>query len=183
MTSTFEQHNTFTQARSRVFYMDASIFGVPFAALHVYRGPSATMWVRVLGVKDVVDAGGPEMDRSETVPLFNDLLLWAPGAVLDAGITWEPLDEARVRATFANAGHAVSAVLTFEDGDLVGFVSEDRLQRADERSFRSLPWSTPIRSHGVFDGVRLPTEASAVWLDPGGDLEYARFTVKAITTF
>ena len=42
------------------------------------------MRAKALSVATVVDASGPEMDRGETVTVFNDLVVLAPGAIVDA---------------------------------------------------------------------------------------------------
>ena len=49
--------------------------------LHLYDHTTATMRGKLLSVATVVDAADPEMDRSETVTVFNDLVvLSAEGA-------------------------------------------------------------------------------------------------------
>ena len=50
------------------------------------------MRVKVLSLVTVVDASGPEMDRGETVTVFNDLVVLAPGAILDAPVPWTAMD-------------------------------------------------------------------------------------------
>ena len=52
---------------------------VLFQVFHRFVGPSATMRVKVASVVTMVDAKGPEMDEAETVTLFNDLCVFAPG--------------------------------------------------------------------------------------------------------
>ncbi len=175
-----EQINTYAPP-SRLFFMEASLLGVPFDALHLYVGPSATMQVRVASLVDVVDARGPEMNRSETVTLLNDLCILAPGALPFAQVTWEAAAPRSVRATFSHAGNTVSALLTFDAaGDLVGFLSEDRAQSADGKTFRVLPWSTPLRDHRSFGRVRLAGHGDAIWLAPEGDLVYGEFDLDAV---
>ena len=67
MTFTGEQVNTYGAAPSRLFFMDATLFGLPVDVLHVFVGPSATMRVRVCSLIPMVNAAGPVMDRAETV--------------------------------------------------------------------------------------------------------------------
>ncbi len=166
---------------ARLFYMEASRGAVPFQALHVYAGASATMRVRVASVFDVVDARGPEMDRSETVTLFNDMCLLAPASLLGADVAWRRIDDRRVLGTFTNANHTISAGLHFDAlGRLVNFVSHDRDQSADGKTFRNLPWSTPVRAYRRFGGLLLPAVADAVWTEPTGDFAYARFELEDI---
>ncbi|MDB4939339.1 MAG: hypothetical protein JWP87_6311 [Labilithrix sp.] len=180
MPITAEQHDFFDEP-SRVFLMKARLHGVPFEGLHVYVGPSATMRVRVAGIIEVVDARGPEMNRSETVTLFNDMCLLAPATLVDADVKWQPVDARTVRATFTNAGNTISALLLFdESGDLANFTSNDRDQSADGKTYRTLPWSTPVREYEDYGGVRLPSRAEAVWTEPEGDYVYARFELMEV---
>jgi hypothetical protein len=162
---TGEQINTFGPSPSRVFFMDATMKGLPTDVLHAYVGPTATMQVRLASLKTVVDARGPEMDQAETVTLLNDLCVLAPAALVDAPIEWTPIDDHHVSATFTNAGHTVSAVLTFnDDHELIDFVSDDRLVASpDGRTFTPQRWSTPITDYRSFDGRRTGAFGRARW--------------------
>jgi hypothetical protein len=148
---------------------------------HRYVGTEATMRVRVAGLLQVVDASGPLMTQSETVTLLNDICFLAPAALVDAPITWQPVDSRHVKATYSNAGHAVSAVLTFEEaGDLVGFVSEDRCQSADGKSYRRFPWSTPLSDYRDFGPARLAAHGEARRREPAGEWVYGDFALERI---
>ena len=161
--------------------MKASRFGIPFESYHRFAGPRASMQVRVALLFPVVDARGPEMDQSETVTFFNDLCLLAPAALLEVDVRWEEGAGRTLRGDFRHQGHRVSAELRFDgQGDLVDFRSEDRFQSADGRTYRRLPWSTPIRAHGNFDGFRLMAEGDAIWQEPTGPFPYARFRVEEV---
>jgi hypothetical protein len=180
MNTRVEQHEFFDDP-ARLFIMQASLHGIPFEALHLYRGSSATMQVKVASLVEVVDARGPKMDQSETVTLFNDMCLLAPGSLVDANVQWQERDERTVGATFTNAGHTIRAELSFgEEGDLVDFVSNDRYQSADGVTYRSFPWSTPVHEYRDFGGARLPARGEAIWKQPDGDLVYARFRLESI---
>jgi hypothetical protein len=179
MSARATQHNFFDPPRARVFLMEASRYGVPFVALHRYAGATATMQVRAASLFDIVNARGPEMNRSETVTMFNDMCVVAPASLVDANVTWQEIDGHSVRGTFTNAGHTVAAVLSFDaHGDLVNFVSEDRYRSADGRTYERLPWSTPLRDYGDFDGRRVASRGEAVWKQPGGDDVYGRFELE-----
>jgi hypothetical protein len=105
------------------------------------------------------------MDQAETVTLLNDLCVLAPAALVDAPIDWTPIDDHHARATFTNAGHTVTAVLTFNDEhELVDFVSDDRLVASpDGRTFAPQRWSTPITDYRSFDGRRIGAFGRARW--------------------
>lgn len=168
---------SFVAPAERLFLVDATMFGLPTTAYHRYIGPNATFEVNVASVVKVVDARGPEMDRSETVTLFNDMVLLAPATLIDPAIDWEELDPLTLRATFTNAGHTIAAVLSFaENGALTNFVSDDRSRTLDGKTYEHVRWSTPVSSWRSVSGHRLP-EAEAHWQLPGGEFAYGRFAV------
>lgn len=172
---------SFRAPAKRLFHIEASLYGVPFDGLHAYEGGNARMAIRVASVFPIVDAGGEKMTQSETVTMFNDMCLMAPSMLLDPAVEWEPIDDLHAHARFTNAGHTISARLTFrEDGALVDFVSNDRHQSEDGKTYRSFPWSTPIGSYDVRHGFRLPSQARAVWKEPGEDFVYADFQIHDI---
>jgi hypothetical protein len=170
-----EQHNFFTPP-ARLYLIRGARYGLPFEGLHIYSGANARMQIRLASIFDVADARGAKMDQSETVTLFNDMCLLAPATLIDPNIRWEVLDARSVRGTFTHAGHTISATLSFDEaGDLVSFTSGDRYLSADGETYLSFPWSTPVRGHRDYHGVRLAEHGDAVWKQPSGDYVYARF--------
>jgi hypothetical protein len=176
-----EQYNLFDEP-SRLFLMRASMFGLPVVALHEYIGPSATFRVKVASLVPVADARGPDLDESETVTLFNDMCVFAPGALVAPSIQWQPLDAHRVRGTFTNAGHTIHAVLSFNDrGELTDFVSEDRSQASpDGKSFTRMPWSTPVTDYQTLGPYRLFAFGEVRWHAPSGEFAYMRLYLDGI---
>lgn len=181
MTLTGEQYNFYDQP-SRLFLMDASMFGIPFQAFHRFVGPSATMRVRVASVVTMVDAKGPEMNEAETVTLFNDLCVLAPGALFDRRIQWQEIDPHTVSASFTNLSHTIRAVLSFNDrGELTNFVADGRgAMSADGKSVTKMRWSTPLRNYREFGSHRLMARGEGIWHAPAGDYSYLRFDLDAI---
>jgi hypothetical protein len=168
---------------ARLFLIDVSRAGIPFQALHAFVGTDATMRVRVAQLVEVVNARGPEMNRSETVTFFNDLCILAPGALLDVPVRWEALDARSVRATYTQGSETISAVLTFDaQGDLAGFASEDRYMSADGKTHVKHPWSTPVRNFADFAGGRLARNGEAAWTLPDRDFTYGEFTLESLVT-
>jgi len=175
------EQRTTLQPPSRRFFMTAARGGLPFHALHALTPDGATMRVRVAGLVDVVDARGPELDRSEAVTFFNDLCLLAPATLVDAPVRWEALDARTVRGAFTLGRHEVAAVLTFDEaGDLAGFVSEDRLMSGDGGRFERHPWSTPVRAYADTEAGRVARLAEAAWRLPAGEYTYASFVVERV---
>ncbi len=185
MKFTSEQLNVFAPA-ARYFFMEASLHGVPFAALHRYEAGVATMDVRVASVIPMLHGEGREMNQGETVTLFNDLCILAPAALVDAtaggALHWSEVAPRVVDARFENAGQIITARLTFDDHfQLVGFVSEDRFQSEDGVHFQRYPWSTPLRDYRDFGGVRLASHGDATWIEPGGTFVYGRFDLEEVS--
>ena len=181
MSFTGEQVDTFGAVPQRVFHLDATMRGLPVSVLHVYDERGATMRAELLDVVPVVDADGPEMDRSETVTLFNDLVVWAPAALVDAPVDWTVLDEHTVRGTYAVHGQRVTADLVLDDhGDLVDFVSHDRSRAsADGSSFTAQTWTTPVSGYAEVHGRRIATHGTARWdaPEPEGLFTYVELDV------
>lgn len=152
MPFTAEQHNAVGEP-ARLFYMDASMFLIPFQVFHRYIGAAATMRVKAGRLVLVVDVSGPEMTRAETVTVFNDMCIMAPATLIDPAITWGEVDASTVRATFTNGGYTIGAEVVFnEAGELVNFWSDDRRRSsANGSTLEPVRWSTPWRRIGTSD--------------------------------
>jgi hypothetical protein len=181
MSFTGKQYNGYDPP-SRLFLMDASMFGVPFQAFHRFVGTSATMRVKIASLVPVVDAKGPAMDKSETVTLFTDSCVFAPGALLDRNIQWHVVDDRTVNAAFTNGNYTIHATLSFNAaGELVDFVSDDRsAASADGKSFTPTRWSTPLGEYRAFGPRRLMGRGEAVWHSGAGRYAYLRFELDSV---
>jgi hypothetical protein len=182
MTFIGEQVNTYGREPSRLFFMDATMFGLPVDVLHVFVGPAATMRVKACSLIPMVNAAGPDMDRAETVTMFNDLCVLAPAALVDANVVWQPVDDHHVRGVFTNHAHTVTAELTFnDDHELINFVSDDRFSASpDGKAFVAQRWSTPITDYRSFDSRRLAVNGEGRWQTPDGEYVYIEFSVDEI---
>ncbi|XAS75686.1 DUF6544 family protein [Dermatophilaceae bacterium Sec6.4] len=185
MPFTGQQVNTYGPRPQRIFLMDATKSGLPVTVLHVFAHTTATMRVKLLSVFTMVNASGPEMNRGETVTVFNDLVVMAPGAIADAPAKWSAIDALHVRGEFTDGNQTVSAVLTFDaHHDLVDFVSDDRsAASADGKTFTPQRWSTPLAGHRDTGGRRVLTTGAGVWHAAGtdGTFTYLEYHLDAIT--
>ncbi|MFO0746558.1 MAG: DUF6544 family protein [Myxococcota bacterium] len=181
MPFTVEQTSSLSRP-TRLFFMRASMLGVPFEAWHQFQDGKARMRVKVASLVSVVDVDGPTLTAAEVVTLFNDLCLLAPGGLIDPSIGWQALDPHTARATWTHAGHTIHADLAFNDRDeLVGFVSDDRYAlEPDGKSFTQARWSTPLGAYRSFDGHQLAGHGEARWHMPEGTYTYGRFEIRDV---
>jgi hypothetical protein len=179
-----EQVNTFGTDPGQLFFIHATLLGVPVDVLHTFVGPSATMRVKAASLLRMVNASGPAMDQGETVTVFNDICVLAPSVLLDAPVAWQTIDSHHVRGAFTRGAHTVTAVLVFNDAhELVDFISDDRSRAsADGRHFVAQRWSTPLGGYRSFDGSRIATAGVGRWHapDPEGEFTYVEFNVDDI---
>lgn len=175
-----EQYNVLKPA-ARMFYLTSSMFGIPAQGYHRYVGASASMLVKAAALVPVASGSGPEMTQSETVTLFNDMCLMAPVTLVDPSITWQPIDDRRVRARFTNAGHTIEAELMFnEAGELTNFVSGDRYALGPDGTMRLQWWSTPVSGYRQFGPFRLFSQGEGRWHAPDGEYAYIELTLDEV---
>jgi len=178
MRFTAQQVNTYGPRPQRLFLMEATMFGLPVTILHLFDDTTATMHGKLLSLITVVHGSGPEMDRAETVTLFNDLVILAPAAIVDAPVEWIAVDDQHVRGVFTHRDQTVTAELSFDDaGDLVNFASDDRLRSANGKSFSQQRWSTPLGAYRNFGRGRVAASGEARWEAPApeGEFTYLEF--------
>lgn len=168
---------------SRLFYMEASMKGVPAVGYHRYVGSDASMRVKIAAAVPVVDLHGPALTKAENVTLLAEACAFAPSALLDAAVVWEPVDDRAVRARFTNAGFTIQADLLFDEaGELVDIRSDDKPQVADDgTSFTAVRWSSPLREYRSFGPRRAPTKADLVYDAKAGKYAYGELEVLDVT--
>jgi hypothetical protein len=171
---------TFFDQPTRLFLMDARMFGLPVRALHVYRQAQATFTVRVASTVNMVNLRGQEISATETVTVLNDMCLMAPGSLVDPRLAWDSADDRSATVTFTNGLHVVTAILEFNDSDeLVDFWSDDRPD-SSTGTFVPMRWSTPVSEYRDLDGRHVLHRGGAVYHRPDGPFTYGEFTMRSI---
>lgn len=175
-----QQYNFFKDP-ARLFYIESSMYGIPFDGYHHYIGENAVMQIRLANLITVADARGDKMNQGETVTLFNDMCLLAPSTLIDRRIQWQEIGENRVEATFSHHQQTIRATLIFNDeGAMIDFISNDRFLSSDGKTYESYPWSTPVARYKDSGGRKIPAYGEAVWYMPDGPFPYARFKIRSI---
>jgi hypothetical protein len=176
------EQQSFVDQPTRLFLMRARMKGLPVESFHRFVDGHATMRVKIAGLVTIVDAQGEDMDRAETVTLFNDMCLLAPATLIDPGIQWEAIDARSTRARFTSGGHTIAATLFFgDDGWLTDFASDDRLRSSpDGKAFNAQRFSTPVRDYRPYGPLRLASHGEARWHPPEGVFTYGEFELVEI---
>jgi hypothetical protein len=170
---TCEQYNFFDEP-TRLFFMKAKIKGITVPGYHRYTNGTATMDIRLFGLFSVVKREGQDMDKAETVTLFNDMCLMAPATLIDKRITWLAIDSNSAKGTFTNHEITISAILYFNEiGQLIDFISNDR-------DVNSYPFSTPVSNYQNKNGINIMTYGEAIWHYPDGNFVYGKFNLKEV---
>jgi hypothetical protein len=166
------QYNRF-DTPERLFMMTSSMKGLPVAVLHDFSKGQATMRVRLAGLFNVVDLARPDLTRTETVTILNDIAYFAPSRLADPRFRWTEIDDRHAGVSFTLGTNTVTAELTFNsEGELVDFRSEDRGMLEKDGSLSILPWTTPMGNYRDFGGWRLASEGDAIWHRPEGPFTY-----------
>jgi hypothetical protein len=174
---TSTQYNFFDNP-ARLFFMKAKMYGTIVPGYHCYQNATATMQIKMLGLFNVVNVKGNEMNKAETVTVFNDMCLMAPASLIDKRIEWTPIDSLSAKAKFTNGVNKITATLYFnEEGQLINFISDDRYAIGDMKQYR---FSTPAKEYTKIDGRNVLKYGEAVWHYPEGEFVYGKFYLKSI---
>lgn len=171
------QYNFFDNP-TRLFFMKAKMYGAPVPGYHCYQNERATMQIKLLGLFNVVNIKGTQMNKAETVTVFNDMCLMAPATLIDKRIEWTPVDSLSAKASFTNGINKITATLYFnEQGQLINFISDDRYAIGDMKQYR---FSTPVKEYGQIDGKNIWKYGETIWHYPDGEFVYGKFYLKSI---
>ena len=174
------QYN-FMEDPTRIFHIVAKKMGIPAMGNHIYRDQKAIMLIKILGLFTVSDAKGWQMDQGETVTVFNDMCFMAPASLIDKRIEWKEIDAESISARFTNGGISVTATLFFNlKGELMDFISNDRFETTDGKSYYNYPWSTPVLSYMDINGYHLPSRAKLIYKHPDEDFCYGEFRLVSL---
>jgi hypothetical protein len=163
---------------ARLFHLNASMFAVPLPGHQRDVESSASVHVRPLRSSRWLSAPGREMTQSETVTLFNDPCIMAPATSIDRAIVWDTSAERTVCARFANAGHTIDAVVSFNDsGELTNRVSNDRFQASPRREEHAADFVVdPAARIFVIEAVRLASSGEGRWQEHSAEYAYIELT-------
>jgi len=145
-----------------------------------FRHGEGRMRVKLLGMINVVDAAGPQIDQGSLLRWLNETM-WFPAVWATDLISWEPVDDHTALGSVRAGGLTVQAEFCFDDeGRFVDFHA-DRHRDLGKGQSEITPWSTPIRTHARLGGLLLPESGGGVWHLPDGDFEYIQIRATSVT--
>jgi hypothetical protein len=171
-----EQYNRIDQPARLWYAMMKFMPLVNFFVRDAYNSGEGTMYAKLTPWYTMFDEHGPGLTQGELLVALNDMVFF-PSAFLSANVTWESLDDRSARAYLATPDKTVSGVFYFDSqDDVVDFVGK-RYSMSDKAY---LMWSTPFAGHQEIDGIRIPTEGSAMWHTRGDSNSYVRVSLVSV---
>ena len=143
-----------------------------------FEGGRGVLTARILGFVPVARSRGPATDKSEAMRGLAELP-WRPSGFREAPcLNWEIVETDKLRATFDDG--RTQAAVEFEidsEGHVLGGAAPKR-PRVVGRSLVETAWSGRFGEYRMFDRVRVPTVAEAVWHLPEGPFTYWRGRIR-----
>ncbi len=176
----YTQYNR-ASAPERIAYIESSMYGIPFEGLDCFVQGAGSMKGVLAKQFTLFNQKGSDMARSGLVTWLSECLL-LPGAALWDDVAWEPVDGLHARATLPYDDMRVGGVFTFgENGEMLSFQSEDRMQAQDDGTSIRVKWSVVCGDYRERDGLKTPTAFQAIWHYEDGDSVY--FDGKGVITY
>ncbi|HLI51215.1 MAG TPA: DUF6544 family protein [Thermomicrobiaceae bacterium] len=139
-------------------------------ARDLYLHGRGSLAVRAAQAIPVADSAGAEMDQGAMLRYLAEMI-WFPAALLEANVSFAPIDGRSIRVTLTDNGRSVSGTLHIDEaGRLLRFDAER--YRMVDGGFQLCHWSAVVTEYGEFEGLKLPTRAQALWHLEKGDLPY-----------
>jgi hypothetical protein len=163
---------------------DASLRMAPFLSVRVrdaYLDGIGSMQARLAGLIPVVDqSGGPEL-AAGSLQRYLAEAPWFPHALLPRpGVTWEPIDNTRARATLTDRGTTVSLEFHFAENGAIERTFTPARYREVAGAYVPTPWAGTFREYARVEGMRVPMEGEVEWLLPEGRLPVWRGRIRRI---
>jgi hypothetical protein len=157
------------------FLWNAHIRMAPLVDVRVvdmYRGGRGELLAKLAGMVTVAhESGGHELDTGELMRYLAEAV-WFPTALLPSPhLKWEPVDANSATATLTDSGYEARLQFEFNDRGEIIRSSGERHLRLDG-TYRKLKWFGSYGDYQLWDGMRIPMQASVSWSLPEGEWNY-----------
>jgi len=168
-------------APARIVYMKSSLAGIfPFEARDKFQDGHGNMLIRLLKWFTVGDAKGREMDQSALVTLLAETLL-VPSYALQHYIKWTAIGANVAGVSIHYKAVSAAGRFYFNDrGEFVRFETNDRYKTVSGNTYEKCNWLITAGDYVQKNGIKFPTNLTALWRDEHGDFDYFKGKIEAI---
>lgn len=147
---------------------------MPTHVVDSFENGRGILTARVFGFVPVARSSGPATDRGEAMRGLAELP-WRPFAFREAAfLKWEAAGTDKLRVAFDDGKTQAAVAFDVDDeGRVLGGGAPSR-PRMVGKALVETPWSGTFGEYRVFDRVRVPTLAEAIWHLPEGPFIYWR---------
>jgi hypothetical protein len=163
------------------FLWNASIDVVPGLAMRVhdaYVGGEGRLHVAALGLFPVADLQGPGDVAQGELMRFLAEAAWYPTALLPSqGVRWAAVDDRSANATLVDGSISVTMLFRFDEAGLIESARAEARGAAVGKTVVMKPWEVRLSNYQQREGMRVPLDGEAAWLEPRQRKPYFRGTM------
>ena len=169
-----------TPAGGFVWAATARLLGLPVTGFDRFTGDTGEMRWRLLNALPVMGATGDDITRSAAGRHAGELLLAAPGAAFEPGVSWKAVDGERAVATIREGRRAHEVTLTIDERGALTELHMTRRGNPGKEPFGEYPFGAVLEDEVSFDGFTIPRRVTAGWhhrTECWAEGEFIRYTV------
>ena len=152
-----------TPAGGFVWAASARMLGLPVTGFDRFTRDTGEMRWRLLNALPVMSATGDDITRSAAGRHVGELLLAAPGAALEPGVSWKPVDDERAVATIRAARRAHEVALTIDGRGALTELHMTRWGDPGKGAFDEYPFGAVLEDEVTLGGFTIPRDVTAGW--------------------
>lgn len=163
-----------------VWAATARLKGLPVMGFDRFTRDSGQMRWRLLNAVAVMTAEGEDITRSAAGRHAGELLLAAPAAALDAGVTWTGVDAGRATARLRVGTGVYEVTLTVAADGALTALRMTRWGNPGGAAFGAHAFGATLHGEVEFDGFTIPRAITAGWhygSDRWPEGQFIRYTI------
>jgi len=166
--------------RGFVWAATARLLGVPVTGFDRFtRGTGELRW-RLLNALPMMSALGDDITRSASGRHAGELLLAAPAAAFEPGVSWKAVDGERADATIQEGRGTHEVRLTIDERGALKELHMTRWGNPGKQPFGEYPFGAELEDEITFGGFTIPRIVTAGWhhgTERWPEGEFIRYTI------
>jgi hypothetical protein len=159
-----------------VWKVEATTMGVlPITGRDRLVAGDGQMLIKAASLVNVANASDEKISLGAMLRFLGEIV-WFPSAALSPYIVWEPLDDARAKATMRYGERTVTAEFTVDERGRVTGMTGDRYLGGGPNA-KLTAWFAPCTEWRVVRGIEMPVRGNVIWRLPQGDFDYYRWEI------